>query len=537
MKTIRAKITSITIFIVAISVLVVASISVFFIRNTEHRKSDQLLLLLSETGKTNLDYYFGSVQKSVGKVSEYANSNITGVDDVSLEKHVEDMKSYFDLVASKTNGVLTYYYRIDPEVSSNVKGFWYTDIDGSGFVEHEVTDISQYDTKDTTKLVWFTIPKNLKKAIWIHPYVTENLDKRVISYNEPIYYRGIFIGVIGIEIDYTVMAEQVNSIKLFSNGYAFLSDDNGNIFYHPHIDVTKLNQDEKINIPDELTSQSTFITYTFEGIEKEATWLPLKNGMRINVTVPVSEMEGDWQKLILNIFIVSIEALVIATLVILIFSRRISKPLKDLILAAEEVDNGNYSYELKYNKNDELGRLTKTFIHLSSHMKENINKLNKQVFIDSMTQVKNKAAFTDYIGRIQKRLDNGNSLRFSIGIFDCNDLKKVNDEYGHDKGDIYLKAASHTIKIVFQNGQVFRIGGDEFAIVLENDECDNKDLLIKRFENVVFKVNSETENIWEKVNIAYGIAEYDSENDRDVDEVIRRADKYMYDDKRRKKNL
>ena len=291
MKTLRAKITSITIFIVAISVLVVASISVFFIRNTEHRKSDQLLLLLSETGKTNLDYYFGSVQKSVGKVSEYASSNITGVDDVSLEKHVEDMKSYFDLVASKTNGVLTYYYRIDPEVSSNVKGFWYTDIDGSGFVEHEVTDISQYDTKDTTKLVWFTIPKNLKKAIWIHPYVTENLDKRVISYNEPIYYRGIFIGVIGIEIDYTVMAEQVNSIKLFSNGYAFLSDDNGNIFYHPHIDVTKLNQDEKINIPDELTSQSTFITYTYEGIEKEATWLPLKNGMRINVTVPVSEME------------------------------------------------------------------------------------------------------------------------------------------------------------------------------------------------------------------------------------------------------
>ena len=535
MKSLRTKITSITIIVVALAILIVSSISVFFIRNNEHRKSDQLLLVLSETGKKNLDYYFSSVQKSVGNVSMYATSNISGLDDENLNQHVEKLKTYFDSVASKTNGVLTYYYRIDPEISTNVKGFWFID-NGEDFIEHEVTDITQYDTKDTTKLVWFTIPKYQKKAIWISPYITENLDKRVISYNEPIYYRGQFIGVIGIEIDYTTMAEQVDSIRLFNNGYAFLSDDNGNIFYHPKIDITKIEQDANLEVPDSLLSDSTFISYEYNGVKKEAAWLPLVNGMRLNVTVPVSEMEGDWQQLVLNISIVAIEVLIISTLVILIYSRRISRPLRELTLAAEMVDNGDFSFSLRYDKDDELGKLTKTFINLSSHVKENISRLNKQAFIDSMTQVKNKAAFTDYTLKLQSRIENGNCIRYAVGIFDCNDLKKINDEYGHDKGDIYLKTASRTIRVVFRDHQIFRIGGDEFAVILENDKCDNVESLIKMFESFVYKINNDAQNIWEKVNLAYGITEYDSENDRDIDEVIRRADKFMYDDKRKRKS-
>lgn len=528
MKSLRTKITFINIIIIAITVLIVSSVSVHFIRNTEHRKSNQLLMVLAETGKTNLDYYFNSVQKSVGKVSAEASSTITSLNEEDLANNVENMKSYFETIASKTNGVLTYYYIIDPALSQNVKGFFFVDAEGAGFVEHEVTDISEYDT------LWFTEPKNEKKAIWIPPYVTKNLDKKVISYNEPIYYRGQFVGVVGIEIDYTTMAEQVDSIKLFSSGYAFLNDSDGKIFYHPKIDVSKINND--IPVPKGLISETTFISYEYQGVKKEAVWLPLINGMRINVSVPVKEMEGDLQGLILNILIVAIEALVVSGLVILFYTGRISKPLRDLKLAAEKIDNNDFSYTLKYDKDDELGKLTKTFANLSTHVKENINRLNKQVFIDSMTQVRNKAAYIDFTNKLQNRIDNGTCTRFAIGIFDCNNLKKINDEYGHDKGDIYLKIASRTIKVVFQNNLIFRIGGDEFAVILENEDCDNITELKNRFEKFVLRINDETNNSWEKVSLAFGISEYDPENDRDVDDVSRRADKLMYDDKRIQKN-
>ena len=64
MHSLRTKIVMMAVFMIVAVVLVVTVTSVLFIRNTEHRKSDQLLLLLCETGERNLDYYFTSVEKS-----------------------------------------------------------------------------------------------------------------------------------------------------------------------------------------------------------------------------------------------------------------------------------------------------------------------------------------------------------------------------------------------------------------------------------------------------------------------------------------
>ena len=75
--------------------------------------------------------------------------------------------------------------------------------------------------------MWFTIPKYQGEPVWLPPYITDNLEKRVISYNVPISFRGWFVGVIGIEVDYSTMAEQVDSIRLYNNGYAFLGDAEG----------------------------------------------------------------------------------------------------------------------------------------------------------------------------------------------------------------------------------------------------------------------------------------------------------------------
>ena len=143
MRSLRTKISLLTLTITVIAVVVVTLTSVLFIRNTEHRKSDQLLLLLCETGERNLDYYFQSVEKSVKKMASYTEKDLDGLEDEKLAAHTKRVEGYFEEIANKTNGVLTYYYRIDPSVFSDVKGFWYIDLTGNGFEEHEVTDITQ----------------------------------------------------------------------------------------------------------------------------------------------------------------------------------------------------------------------------------------------------------------------------------------------------------------------------------------------------------------------------------------------------------
>ena len=535
MRSFRTRFTLLTIFVVILSVSVVSTTSVLFIKNNEQRKSDQLMLLLCETGEKNLDFYFNSVQKSVERVASFTEADIDGTDDKKLEAHTKRVANYFDEMAYKTNGVLTYYYRIDPEVSKNVKGFWFTNLNGEGFVEHKVTDITKYDTADTSKLVWFTVPKHEGEAIWLPPYITDNLNKRVISYNVPIYCKGEFVGVVGIEIDYSIMAEQIDSIKLYSNGYAFLSDAQGSIFYHPHIDVTKLTPETMPETPEGLVSESTFIKYTYDGVDKVGAWLPLSNGMRLVVAAPVSETEGDWQKLIWNIIIVALEVLVVASLFTLLDTKRIARPLKQLTIAAQQVDSGNYDYELTYDKSDEIGLLTKTFKNLANNMKEHISDLNSKVFVDSLTSVSNKAAYTEACKELQNQMDtDAKHTRYSIGIFDCNNLKIINDKYGHDKGDIYLKNAAKAIGRAFSSCPVFRIGGDEFSVILTGENYQNREILINRFNEVKSRMNAAVDNPWEQINIATGFAEYDMADDHTVEDVARRADKRMYEDKLKK---
>lgn len=536
MRSIRTRMTLFTVCVIIITVASMALISVFFIRGTEQQKSNQLLLLLCETGEKNLDYYFNSVQKSVSKVASFVESDLDGLEDEQLASHIERVRKQFDEMASKTNGVLTYYYRIDPEVSENVKGFWYTDLDGEGFAEHEVTDISLYDTQDTSNLVWFTVPKYEGEPVWLPPYITDNLGARVISYNVPIYWRGEFVGVVGIEIDYSTMAEQVDSIRLYNNGYAYLCDADGNLFFHPRIDVSEEAAEDAPVLPEGAVDKSTFVRYTYDGVEKIAAWLPLSNGMRLNVAVPVEETEGDWQRLIREVVIYACVVLVAASAITLLFARRITRPLDELTEAADQVDRGNYDVVLNYDGDDEVGRLTNTFKRLAGHMKDHISDLNKRAYVDALTSVRNKGAYSTYIDDLQERLNDANAeVAFAIGVFDCDNLKTINDRYGHEKGDVYLRTACRLICRVFQHSPVFRIGGDEFSVVLQNEDLQNRDELTQQFCDAMVEISASAENEWDQVHVSMGIAVYDAQTDHGVNDVLRRADELMYENKRIRK--
>ncbi len=536
MHSLRTRITVTMLCLILVALIIVTLLSAIFIRRTESRKSDQLLLMLCESGEQSLNYYFDSVEDSVLRVSSFVEEDLDGLDDEQLAQHMENAREYFGLMASKTKGVLTYYYRIDPSVSSSVKGFWYTNLDGEGFKEHEVTDITKYDVEDTSKLVWFTVPKHEGTPIWLAPYITDNLDVRVISYDAPVYCNGQFIGVVGIEVDYSTMAAEVNAIHPYRNGYAFLSDSDGKLFYHPHIDVTNLPTEGAYEIPADEVGDGTYIHYTYNGEDKVAVWRQLSNGMRLNVTAPVSETEGGWKGLILNIGLSAVFVLILATVFLMIHTRRITRPLEQLTKAAEQVDQGDYDFDLPYDGDDELGRLTRSFKTLSDNVKVHINVLNGQVYFDALTHVKNKGAFTIALNELQEQIDKGEQApEFAIGMFDCDSLKKINDQYGHTRGDIYLKTACSTICEVFKHCPVFRIGGDEFAVIVQNADYSNMESLVEQFDQTTDAINASPCEPWEKVRISKGFAVFSPSEDGTASSVMQRADKLMYENKRERK--
>lgn len=567
MFSIRTKSTLLTVCEIVIALSVVSVLASFAIRDFGNKTSDQILNLMCETGEKNLDAYFESVEQSVETVSGYAEADLAETEPGQLSEHLDRVKEIFEKMAGNTSGILTYYYRIDPEYSPDTKGFWYVNLDGEGFKEHEVTDITLYDTSDQSSLVWFTVPKKKGRSVWLPPYVTDNLDAYVLSYNVPIYKDGIFAGVIGIEIDYTTMTEEVDNITLYDNGYAFINDNNGNLIYHPHMDMVTISGDNKPTIPEGMLSSGRYFSYSFDGVEKRAVWRPLKNGMRFNVVVPVSEINENWHALIRRILLVSAVLILVCIILTMNFTRQITGPLQKLTEAARKMDAGNYDLEqleLDYDGNDEIGLLTRTVRLLVSNLGSHLDELNSLAYADALTSVRNKGAFDIFTGYIQEEInkqelsrteeknteqkedrlqadhndneqtsksDGKDAVEFAVGIFDCDNLKTINDQYGHDKGDLYLKESCSLICHVFEHSPVFRIGGDEFAVILQNEDYHNREELKRIFKEKCTNLCADTDIPWEKVSISVGIAVYEPQNDMSVEDVTRRADKLMYKNK------
>ena len=99
-------------------------------------------------------------------------------------------------------------------------------------------------------------------------------------------------------------------------------------------------------------------------------------------------------------------------------------------------------------------------------------------------------------------------------------------------GDVYLKMVTQLICRVFQQSPVFRIGGDEFVVILTGEDYAQREKLADQFEADRRDACAVAENPWEQVHVAVGIAVYDQETDNSIDDVLKRADELMYENKR-----
>ena len=168
----------------------------------------------------------------------------------------------------------------------------------------------------------------------------------------------------------------------------------------------------------------------------------------------------------------------------------------------------------------------------SSAMEKKLKRTIKIANTDTLTQVKNIAAYTDKIAQLSNEIASGDLPEFAIVISDINNLKQENDTYGHDVGDIYIKNCCKILCTVFDHSPVFRIGGDEFAVVLQGRDYRNKDGLMIQMETMVKHSQNIKTSESGKASFAAGIAVYSPETDSSVSDVIKRADASMYRNKK-----
>ena len=165
-------------------------------------------------------------------------------------------------------------------------------------------------------------------------------------------------------------------------------------------------------------------------------------------------------------------------------------------------------------------------------MGQEANTYQILAYTDQMTDMYNRAAFNRDFDACSMSPDN-----VAIIDFDLNNLKKTNDTYGHMAGDKYITDAARMIKEIFTSvGNCYRIGGDEFAVILTNAS----DIDIRHYLTMLeWSVDAYNRTLEEpfRMQIAYGCAVYSESSDSSLQATFTRADEAMYSDKKSKKGI
>ncbi len=512
MKSIRTRILVINLTAILLFALLIGSMGVITVGELSENESKTSLELMCNEKKANLDSIFRCVEHSVRIVVRQAQEELnSGATEGITEEYTEHMRRLFENIALDTRGAIGYYIRYNPEFYGPTAGFFWSKESGENeFVKYECTDLSLYEKTDMEHVGWYYVPVEAGEAVWVEPYMNRNNNMFMCSYVVPYYDNGTLIGIIGMDVDIASIIRMINESNVYESGYGYLVNDDNKIVFH---------KDYETGASRPLLTKNQ--------IEDQVT---LENGLTLVMTVDKSEVYMARNSLLNHIVAMVIVATLLFTVVSILLTTHITKPIIALSNAVKNLERGEYNISLDTERKDEIGVLTKNFVATSKYIKNYTSYINSLAYRDSLTGLKNATAYQEVVDILENRMKNG-FTRYGLVIFDVNSLKQTNDKYGHESGNALLIAASQLICSVFEHSPVFRIGGDEFAVYLENTDYENREALLARFDEEMKKAVFEAQEKVLPVSVARGMAVCDEGTDREYSDVFQRADEAMYANK------
>lgn len=162
------------------------------------------------------------------------------------------------------------------------------------------------------------------------------------------------------------------------------------------------------------------------------------------------------------------------------------------------------------------------------------NKLHSLSITDELTGLLNRRGFM-MMAKKQLRIADRNQGKLFLLYADVDNLKWVNDTYGHDLGDILLVKVAKLLASFRRSDIIARLGGDEFAVLLsDSSPTGGEKKISERFESLLHEENEKKE-LGFAMGISFGVVAYDNYKPCEIDELIAKADKLMYLSKKGKK--
>ena len=540
MHSIRNRLLLIICFSVVGLYILMSFTAVYSVNKMVEENADTALYLLAKEKSNELNNYLSGVERGVDTAELYIRENF---DKARFINDKEYQKTFTDEIAKRCNeigkvigNVETIYFRPVIETYGNDTGFFMTSGSKGDFIRVELTDITRYAKTDREHVAWYYEPLESGEPIWLEPYYNKNINVYMISYVIPIYIDGEIMGIIGMDINMAAIHEIVDSIT-YKNGYGFLLDDRGDIIYHKDypegLTVDRFNNEMRTNVKylsKEAASKNEIHKGVWNGEEVRLSSANLNNNMVLGILIAEKDLMHERTSMIIQMVVIFVIVFIIVVIVFVRVMVLIVNPIRTLTRASTMIARGELNTNVEYESKDEIGALAKSINMMATEIREYFRYMHSQAYTDAMTGVGNKAAYMDEINMLDRKIEEG-MAEFFVVVFDVNGLKRVNDNLGHEYGDMLIIDSANIIKHVFSAENVYRIGGDEFIVVMENAGEEDISGYIEKFDGEVRTFNKENVRYEHDLAISKGAVAYSESSDSEYKDVFKRADELMYRDK------
>ena len=509
MKSIQSKILIVVISGLLVITAVVSAIAVSMTHEIMHKDADRILNNVTQKEAAYINDVLGDIKKSATIMQHYATAEIEDLEDLKdsefLNAYLEKNKKMFSEIAVNTSGVEGFFMRLNPEYTDSKTGFYNIVNEDSTIREMQITDLSKYDPNDTKNAGWYYTAVREGKAVWLEPYYFPGYEEKLISYTIPLYVDSKLLGVIGFDMNFGYLIDRIEEISVYDNGYAVLLASDGETTFN------EVNAEESKNPHTKAT-------------------VALQNGMYLELRADYKDIQKDIHPMLVKIVMAFVIVLFVSILYTVFVTYRIVRPLKQLTTAAKDLSNGldeSKLSKLSVDSKDEIGTLSVVLEDTYKKILEYTTYINALAYRDSLTGIKNSTAYTEAISAINKEI-NCDNPHFGVLVADINNLKETNDKYGHDVGNELIIHTSRILTDIFKESLVYRIGGDEFAVILKNNDYKDYHNLLVKFDEACSKDFITVCENRIPVSIARGVASYNPDVDRVYEDVFANADHAMY---------
>ena len=241
----------------------------------------------------------------------------------------------------------------------------------------------------------------------------------------------------------------------------------------------------------------------------------------------INESLAPYFPLQLNLLALSILGALVFIAGSIFTAKRITQPLTALVNTAELLEKGDYSTAIASKGNDEIGHLGRTFDRMREAIAERERKISKLAYWDELTQLPNRAFFTDQLLKFAENYKINNQT-FSVLMMDLDRFKHVNDVLGHSVADNLLTGVAYRLKAncKSENDIIARLGGDEFGIILAKTNSTLALEVARRLQSALEKPIALNDSFVD-LSAGVGIANY-PDHTNDIELLLSRAEIAMY---------